>query len=184
MIERDILTPAKTLVIPNGMVTAAWPAPIRREDARAEFTFPADAFVWLAVGNLSPAKDYPTLLAAAERVAADLGLPTRWLNDGPADLFEMGLPAGFADRLQSRSYGTHLNIWFIDRIDQIYFKLYAAADQGPGQHVDDLMALHPTGDELLGAARWAFSHDVSPGFREVVSDMLTQLGHANVARQL
>ena len=70
MIERDILTPAKTLVIPNGAVTADWPAPIRREDARAEFTFPADAFVWLAVGNLSPAKDYPTLLAAAERCAA------------------------------------------------------------------------------------------------------------------
>ena len=35
MIERDILTPAKTLVIPNGAITADWPAPIRREDARA-----------------------------------------------------------------------------------------------------------------------------------------------------
>ena len=70
MIERGILTPAKTLVIPNGMVPAAWPAPISREEARAGLSLPAGAFVWLAVGNLLPAKDYPTLLAAAARCCA------------------------------------------------------------------------------------------------------------------
>jgi hypothetical protein len=124
------------------------------------------------------------LISAADRIAADLGLPAGWLNDGPADLFEMGLPAGFEQRLQAHAYGSHLTIWFIDRVDQVYFKLYAAADQGPGRHVDDLLALNPTGAELLAAARWSFSHDVSAGFRLVVLDMLTQLGHAAVADQL
>lgn len=59
-------------------------------------------------------------VAAATRVAADLDLPTHWLNSDPVDLFEMGMPVGFLDRLQSRAYGTHLTVWYIGRLDQIH----------------------------------------------------------------
>lgn len=70
MVSRKILTPEKTMVIPNGIVASSFPHPITREEARSEFVFSPGAFLWLAVGNLFPAKDYRTLLAAAERCAA------------------------------------------------------------------------------------------------------------------
>lgn len=135
-------------------------------------------------GNLVSSRPLPVVLQnAAHRVAADLRLPPTWLNDGPADLFEMGLPAGFEERLERRSFGSHLEVWFTGRFDQIHFKLYAAADSG-GRHIDDLVALHPTPEELLTAARWTFTHDVSQPFRHIVCDLLRQLGHEKIADQL
>ena len=70
MLKREILTPTKTMVIPNGILASSFPAPITREAARREFSLSPDAFIWLAVGNLRPAKDYHTLLEAAERCAS------------------------------------------------------------------------------------------------------------------
>lgn len=70
MLKRRILTPMKTMVIPNGIVASAFPHPTTREEARKEFPFSPGAFLWLAVGNLRPAKDYPTMLDAAERCVA------------------------------------------------------------------------------------------------------------------
>ncbi|MBI1752005.1 MAG: glycosyltransferase [Acidobacteria bacterium] len=70
MVARRLLTPRKTRVIPNGMLASSYPAAASREAVRAELGIPADTFLWLAVGNLRPAKDYPTLLEAAGRCAA------------------------------------------------------------------------------------------------------------------
>lgn len=135
--------------------------------------------------ELVSAKPLPkVVVAAASRVAADLGLPSNWLNNGPADLFEMGLPAGFSTRLEAQAYGSHLTVWFTGRVDQIHFKLYAAADQGGGRHVTDLLVLSPTADELLAAAHWTFTHDPSPGFRELMKAILKEMNHDAVAQQL
>jgi len=112
------------------------------------------------------------LLLAAGVVAADFGLPTDWLNAGPASLMDLGLPDGFLARAQPRQYGSALTVLFASRLDQIHFKLYAVVDQGAGRHLADLQALEPTDDELLEAARWTRTHDPSDGYRSVLLEVL------------
>ena len=80
-----------------------------------------------------PEEIRPAILA----IARDLGLMENWLNSGPADLFEMGMPEGFEERLTTRTYGSHLTMSFVGRIDQIHFKLYAAHDRVGGRHLED-----------------------------------------------
>lgn len=107
-------------------------------------------------------------------------MPTRWLNPGPADLIDFGLPDGFVERLQPRAYGASLTGQFASRLDQIHFKLYALADQGPGKHESDLRALAPTRDELRQAASWARRHDPSEGFEQILREALSHLGVGDV----
>lgn len=122
------------------------------------------------------------LVHAAEIVRLSLNLPEHWLNTGPAELFRMGLPEGFEDRLLSVEYGPMMTVHFAGRLDQIHFKLYAAADRG-GYHVTDLLALKPTEEELLQAARWSRTHDTSGGYLLILKDMLVQLGYPDVAEK-
>jgi len=128
------------------------------------------------------------LLRAADQVARDLGLFEGWLNNGPSrgegGLFQMGLPEGFVGRLTEKKYGPRLAVFFIGRLDQIHFKLYAAADQRDGTHLNDLKALHPTAAELEAAARWAMTHDVSEGVMMVLKELLPQLGHESIAERI
>jgi len=123
------------------------------------------------------------LKEAINKLSDNLGLPKDWLNAAPADLFRMGLPDGFPDRLVKWEIGPTLVVHFIGRLDQIHFKLYAAVDCG-GYHISDLMALQPNSAEMLSAARWVITHDVSAGFRDLLENLLTELGYAEVCRKV
>lgn len=125
----------------------------------------------------------PHLVTAVERVSEMMYLPEDWLNNGPASQFVMGLPPGFADRLQRVDIGNKLTIHYISRADQIYFKTFASADRG-GYHIADLKALAPTHEEILRAALWCMEQDVSEGFRFIIKEMLTQTGWADVSDKL
>jgi hypothetical protein len=130
----------------------------------------------------------PALLEASAQVARDLGLNENWLNNEPSrndgGLFQMGLPRGFVGRLTKQVFGPRLTIYYIGRLDQIYFKLYAAADQRDDTHIADLRALKPTEIELADAARWAMTHDVSEGFRMVLIELLNQMGYESAAKNI
>jgi hypothetical protein len=126
----------------------------------------------------------PTVQTAAANIARLLGLKASWLNTGPADQLKCGLPDGFKSRLVFQDFGPSLRVYFAGRYDLIHLKLFAATDLGPGRHVNDLVALSPSSDEMLAAARWVLTQDAGEGFPVLVTQILQQLGYAGVAAQL
>jgi len=137
------------------------------------------------LGDPDPLPD--DLLGSAREIAPVLGLMDDWLNNGPSrgegGLYRAGLPDGFSSRLKKEAFGANLTVYWVSRRDQIHFKLYAAADRG-GYHVSDLKELDPSDEEMEQAARWAMSHDVSEGFRQILVSMLNQLGYEKVAERI
>ena len=132
-----------------------------------------DVVALIDKGNFVSAKHLPKLLLEAiAEVGIALRLGNNWINAGPADLFTMGLPEGFASRMSTRYYGG-LTLHLAGRFDQICFKLYATVDQGPtSKHFTDLKLLKPTPTELKKAANWCKSHDVSDDFASNLSEAL------------
>jgi len=105
-----------------------------------------------ASGLVTPRPLPEWLLTAAGEVGRQLDLPDDWLNDRVAEetLFRCGLPEGMQQRLTSKNYGARLSISYIGRRDQIFLKLHAAVDRDGGRHLQDLLDLEPTAEELLG----------------------------------
>lgn len=127
--------------------------------------------------GVTPLRPLPgPLRDAVIDVGRTYGLADDWLNTGPDPLLELGLPDGFAERLEPRDFGG-LIAWLAGWFDMVCFKLYAAVDQGPrSRHFQDLRDLEPGHDDLLAAARWARSHDPSSGFLALLVETLRALG--------
>lgn len=123
------------------------------------------------------------LIEASKAVQKDFRLPEGWINKGPTSQVDSGLPQGFEKRLVKKQYGNYLSIYYISRLDQIYFKLYASVDRN-GYHVDDLFQLEPTQQEIEDAARWILSQDVSLGFKEILIDFLRKHGHEDISERI
>jgi hypothetical protein len=123
------------------------------------------------------ADSLPAVLAEAVRdVGQTLGLGAAWFNTGPAGLIDFGLPEGLADRVVVHSYGG-LEVHLPAHRDLVCFKLDAAVDQGErSKHYSDLVALDPTNEELLLAARWTRTQDPSPGYLGELLRILALLG--------
>lgn len=128
-------------------------------------------------GVLVSAEPLPEIVQdAAATVARDFGMEPNWLNPGPTGLLIHGLPTGFIERLMPRDYGEALRVSFASRIDQIFLKLYAAADRREPRDFSDLRRLAPTEKELQSAARWARTHNMPGPFDDEMTRALADLG--------
>lgn len=96
---------------------------------------------------------------------------------------DSGLPQGFEKRLVKKQYGNYLSIYYISRLDQIYFKLYAAVDRND-YHVDDLFQLKPTQQEIKDAARWVLTQGVSIGFKTILIYFLRKHGYEDISERI
>lgn len=134
--------------------------------------------------DLVAPETWPEELKSAAKITGDFfGLPDNWINAGPVDLLRMGLPNGFFDRCTQIGTQSKLKILITSRYDHVHFKLYACADRG-GYHVKDLKDLNPTPEEIYQAALWTFTHDVSDGFRLIMTDFIKKQGWLDVATRL
>jgi len=128
-------------------------------------------------GAIRPPDPLPAPLAeVVATVARDLGLPLDWLNTTVGGKWTTGLPPGFAGRI---SWQRHGGLWIglAGRIDLIYLKLYAAADDiGPAsRHFNDLLALRPTRQELAAGRAWVEGQDPSPAMAEALQRVIAHV---------
>ena len=136
-----------------------------------------DVVALVEEANLVPLEALPGPLQRAVEDTADVfRLPRGSFNAGPRSLMDLGLPEGVLNRAHRRDWGG-LILQIADRRDQIFFKLYAAVEQGPrSKHIEDLRRLKPTADELRAGAAWARTHDPSVAFRVELRGALRDLG--------
>ena len=110
MTRQGILHAEKTRVIPNGMLLDQFPHQAARAEVRAALGVGDRDFLWLAVGNLRPAKDYPTLLeAAAWCSAARPGFRLKIVGGGAGADLKIAEDAPYADGLRKRAQALGLD---------------------------------------------------------------------------
>lgn len=129
-----------------------------------------------------PLRGLPPLLDRAVReVARDRHLPVDWMNVQVSTGVTPGTPHDWMERVTWRRFGG-LRVGIAARQDMLWLKLWALADN-PGRegrrHLNDLLALAPTRQELEAAVFAPREVDGNPEFvdhlNRVAADVAEQL---------
>ena len=86
----------------------------------------------------------PEVNDAIAAAGLSLGLLPGWFNGAASAVLARGLPVGALERsaVQAKAFGPCLTVHFMDRIDLIALKMYAALDPKEGRrHVKDLIEI-------------------------------------------
>ena len=117
----------------------------------------------------------PEMNGAVAAAGLSLGLLPGWFNGAASAVLVRGLPTGALERSagQAKDFGPCLTVRFMDRIDLIALKMYAALDPKEGRrHVKDLVEIEPSREELFHGVQWIGSLPSSPAFKESLRRLL------------
>lgn len=126
----------------------------------------------------------PEMGQAITRTAQALGLENDWFNAEATILLERSLPEGIVERSSRhiQMYGPCLTVQFVDRLDQVALKLYAAMDPVKGRrHEDDLVAMQPMEEEIEHGLKWLHSWPSSEAFTKRLAFLVKGLGFGKLA---
>ena len=129
------------------------------------------------------------LPADVERLVAEIGIELDiqkdWFNFHASPLIAFGFPPNMTTRLIRKSYGACLIVYFINRFDQVHFKMYAAMDPKDGtRHLSDLLDLKPKEHEVRAAVSWLLGREASPEFKAALCQVLERIGYERIAEQI
>jgi len=135
------------------------------------------------VDVLRPPRLESVLEQGVAAVARSRGLPPRWLSTSVADIFARlhaprRWPAYFDEVGFSLPVGGNLLILVAGRQALISLKLFAASPS-VAKHVDDLLALEPTTEDLRIAIDFVRSIDSTDVRRDDLRAVLRRLGSGN-----
>lgn len=138
-------------------------------------THDVDVIAMVSGGTWKRPEISAQLAAAITRVARDFNLDDDWFNDMVAMQWKTGLPDGIQEGIDwIRFRGLHVAL--AGRQGLISLKLLASVDQWPESvHLQDLLALAPTEDELERAERWVVEQDLAPEFPVMVAKVLSHV---------
>lgn len=148
-------------------------------------TLDVDAIAMIdAKGDAIEVEEFaPEMTAAIRAAGLSLGLIPDWFNTSASAVLSRGLPPGAIERsaAQSREFGPCLTVLFMDRIDLVALKMYAALDPREGRrHAADLVEIDPTRDELRHGAKWMEVWPSSPAFKQALLRLLEGFDAADV----
>lgn len=104
-----------------------------------------------------------------------LDLAPEWFNAAASAVLSRGLPAGALERSERHSFdfGPCLTVRFLDRVDLIALKMFAALDPHNGRrHMEDLVEIRPSRDELRHGVDWISGWPSNTAFQQAVRRLL------------
>ena len=124
--------------------------------------------------------------AAIAATAQKLGLTDDWFNLEASAILRRGLPEGAARRSgkHEKTFGPCLTVRFMDRLDLVALKMFAAIDPAKGRrHLEDLVAIDPSRDEIRHGLKWMCAWQSSAQFKVALRNLAAAFDCGDIARE-
>lgn len=137
-------------------------------------------------GEIFAVEEFPLEISdAIEAAGRKLGLAPDGFNSAASAVLSRGLPEGCLERSAKHTveFGPCLTVRFMDRLDLVALKMYAALDPKDGRrHIEDLVEIKPKREELRHGAHWMSAWPSNQPFKDALRRLLEGFDSSDLYR--